>query len=93
MEIDKLVLKKIEYSIKYHTDVFVTLPSVTASEVSSSKYADITGTPHKKIKEWCIKGALSCRRLDNNGNEISDWRINSKLGHWYIDTSKGIGEF
>jgi len=93
MEIDKLVLKKIEYSIKYHTDVFVTLPSVTASEVSSSKYADITGTPHKKIKEWCIKGALSCRRLDNNGNEISDWRINSKLGHWYIDTSKRIGEF
>jgi hypothetical protein len=93
MEIDKLVLKKIEYSIKYHADVSVTLNTAYVPEISSSKYADIIGLPHKKIKEWCIKGALTCRRLDNNGNEIFDWRINSKLGRWYIDPSKRIGEF
>jgi hypothetical protein len=93
MEIDKLVLQQIESSIKHHVNVSVTLATISVQEVSSSKYADITGIPHKKIKEWCIKGALTCRRLDNNGNEISDWKINSKLGRWYVDTSKRIGEF
>jgi len=62
MEIDKLVLKKIEYSIKYHADVFVTLPSVTVPEVSSSKYLDtmalclpVCEKPNKSLAFWLHK--------------------------------------
>jgi hypothetical protein len=42
---------------------------------------------------WCIKSALTYRRLDNDGHEIADWKQNPKLGHWYINTSKQIGEY
>ncbi len=41
----------------------------------------------------CIKDALTCRRLDNDGHEIADWKQNPKLGHCYINTSKQIGEY
>ncbi|QKQ24714.1 hypothetical protein HUE58_06420 [Candidatus Ruthia endofausta] len=40
--------------------------------ISSEKYADMTGIPHKRVKDWCLEGALTCRRLDNNGKEISN---------------------
>ena len=42
---------------------------------------------------WCIKGALTGRRLNNDGHEIADWQQNPKLGHGYINTSKRIGEY
>jgi|GEM_PF-1255908 len=93
MKIDTLTQKKIESSITHHVDVAVTLSSIQVNEVSSSKYADITGIAHKKIKQWCLNGTLACRRLDNDGNEVVDWRENPRIGHWFIDTSKRIGEF
>lgn len=34
---------------------------------------------------WHIKSALTCRRLDNDAHEITDWQQNSKLGHWHIN--------
>ncbi len=40
----------------------------------------------------CIKDALTCRPLNNDGHEIADWK-NPKLGHGYIDTLKQIGEY
>jgi hypothetical protein len=93
MKIDTLTQKKIESSITHHVDVSVTLATIPVEEVSSSKYAEITGIAHKKIKQWCINGSLTCRRLDNDGNEVVDWKLQPKMGHWYIDTSKRIGEF
>lgn len=53
----------------------------------------LTHIPHKRVKEWCIKAALTYRRLDNDGHEIADWKQNPKLGHWHINTSKQIGEY
>ncbi|MBW5289868.1 MAG: hypothetical protein Rpha_1932 [Candidatus Ruthia sp. Apha_13_S6] len=62
------------------------------TEISFEKYADMTGIPHKRVKDWCLQGVLTCRRLDDNGKEISDWSKTPKLGHWYIDIAKCIGE-
>lgn len=66
---------------------------IKVHKISSIKYAEVSGIPHKHVKEWCIKGALTCRRLDNDGNEIANWKQNPKLGHWYINTLKQIGEY
>ena len=91
MYIDKFTQEQIETLIKHRVDVSVAMAITPVQEVQSEKYADITGIPHKRVKEWCCKGALTCRRLDNNGHEISDWKESHRLGHWYIDTSKPIG--
>ena len=93
MKIDRLVMKQVESSITHHVDVAVTLSSTHVEEVSSSKYAELTGIAHKKIKQWCLNGTLTCRRINNDGNEVVDWKLQPKMGHWYIDTSKRIGEF
>lgn len=93
MVIDKFTQNQLETLIKHHVDVSVAMAFTPVHEISSIKYSDITGIPHKRVKEWCIKGALKCRRLDNDGHEIADWTINPKLGHWYINTSKAIGDY
>lgn len=93
MLIDKFTQEQIETLIKHRVAVSVAMAITPVNEIQSEKYSDITGIPHKRVKEWCCKGSLTCRRLDNNGDEISDWRASPKLGHWYIDTSKRIGEY
>ena len=81
----------IESIVHHHLDVLAALVTSPISEVSSTKYAELTGIPHKRVKNWCLKGVLCCRRLDNDGNPIEDWSENPRLGHWYIDISKRIG--
>ena len=70
MKIDTLVQKQIESSITHHVDVAVTLSSIQVEEVSSSKYAEITGIAHKKIKQWCLNGTLACQQTDTIGNSF-----------------------
>lgn len=81
----------VEDVVRYHVEVAINLVTTPIPEVSSARYAEITGIPHKRVKNWCLKGKLSCRRLDNDGNPIEDWSKNPRLGHWYIDISKRIG--
>jgi hypothetical protein len=93
MHIDKFTQEHIETLIKHRVDVSVALAISSVREIQSDKYAEATGIPHKRIKNWCIKGVLTCRRLDNDGNVITDFLENKNLGRWYIDTSKQIGEY
>lgn len=93
MHIDKFTQEQIETLIKHRVDVSVALAISSVREIQSDKYAEATGIPHKRIKNWCIKGVLTCRRLDNDGNVITDFLKSKNLGRWYIDTSKRIGEY
>lgn len=77
--------------IEHHISVSVSLSSTPVTEISSVKYSEITGIPHKRVKNWCIEGVLSCRRLDNHGHAIDNWSENPRLGHWYVDTTKPMG--
>jgi hypothetical protein len=88
-----LTQAQIKTLIKHCVDVSVAMSITPVHEISSIKYAKASGIPHKRVKEWCIKDVLTCRRLDNDGHEIADWKQNPKLGHGYINTSKQIGEY
>ena len=91
MYIDNFPQQQIETLIKHRVDVSVAMAITPVHEMQSKKYADITGIPHKRVKDWCIEGVLTCRRLDNDGNEIADLSKSKNLGRWYVDTSKPIG--
>lgn len=93
MYIDKFTQQQIETLIKHRVDVSVAMAITPVHEIQSEKYADITGIPHKRVKDWCIKGSLTCRRLDNDGNEIADFSESKNLGRWYVNSSKRIGEY
>ncbi len=88
-----LTQAQIKTLIKHRVDVSVAMSITPVREISSIKYAEVSGIPHKYVKEWCIKGALTGRRLDNDGHEIADWQQNPKLEHGYINTSKRIGKY
>ena len=83
--------KLIQDIIEHRLPVSDQLTQAPISEISSAKYAEISGIPHKRVKNWCIEGVLSCRRLDNHGNPIDNWSDNPRLGHWYVDVTKPIG--
>ena len=88
-----LTQAQIKTLIKHRVDVSVAISITPVPKISPIKYAEVSGIPHKHVKEWHIKGALTCRRLDNDGHEITDWQQNPKLEHGYINTSKQIGEY
>jgi hypothetical protein len=66
-----LTQAQIKTLIKHRVDVSVAMSITPVRKISSIKYAEVSGIPHKRVKEWCIKGALTCRRLDNDGHEIT----------------------
>ena len=88
-----LTQAQIKTLIKHRVDVSVAMSITAVRKISSIKYAEVLGIPYKHVKEWCIKGALTCRHLDNDGHEIADWQQNPKLDHGYINTSKQIDEY
>ncbi|MBT4733328.1 hypothetical protein HOB87_15385, partial [Candidatus Woesearchaeota archaeon] len=90
MKIDTLVQKQIESSITHHVDVAVTLSSIQVEEVSSSKYAEITGIAHKKIKQWCLNGTLAVHTSnDPGGKKIC---TGDAAGYICINRPKGRNE-
>ena len=60
-------------------------------EITSQKYAEITGISHFTVKKYCREGFLTCRKIKNDGTVVSDYKADKK-GTWMVDSAKAIGE-
>ncbi len=54
MLVDESTQEHIETIVRHHVDIFITMAVSPIIGISSAKYVDMTGIPHKCVKDWYL---------------------------------------